>query len=352
MRWYARLMSSVPNFSRHWKIIMSGLSLAVAMFFFAVANFETTLSQGTMRQASDSPNRTISKISSEREESTPTNIEEGQSIRIVFGGDIMLDRHIRTQSEKIGKSEVFSGVSGVLRLADIAVANLEGAITLNASKSVGSSVGESRHFLFTFDPDWATILFENNIRLVNVGNNHILNFGESGLSETRKHLHDAGVKFFGDPIEASFRSFILPIKGKRIGFVNYNQFFRDSESRTLSDIEAVRSQADIVFVYAHWGAEYLPPTSEEKRLAHLFVDRGVDAVIGSHPHIVQDSEVYHGKTIYYSLGNFIFDQYFTPEVKRGLLVEANISSSQNGSISFRQIPVELLPDGRTVISKQ
>lgn len=267
------------------------------------------------------------------------------SLKIFFAGDMMFDRYIRTQSDKIGKEAVFEGLAGELRAADFVVANLEGPITSNFSRSVGSAVGESRHFLFTFDPLWAKTLFDANIRIVNLGNNHILNFGEAGLLETRKFLREAGVKFFGDPLDETLRAYVAEIRGKKIGFVNYNQFYKEGELRALADIDRLRPNVDTLFVYTHWGVEYVLANARQKELAHRFIDRGADAVIGSHPHVVQEKEVYQGKTIYYSLGNFVFDQYFSPEVRRGLFVEAMITP--DNTISFRDIPVALSPDGKT-----
>jgi poly-gamma-glutamate synthesis protein (capsule biosynthesis protein) len=277
------------------------------------------------------------------------NDAEEKSTKILFAGDMMFDRYIRTQSDKNGKEVVFEGVAEELRAVDFTVANLEGPITSNVSKSVGSAVGESRHFLFTFDPAWAKILFDANIRIVNLGNNHILNFGEAGLLETRKFLQEAKVKFFGDPLNESLRVYIAEIRGKKIGFVNYNQFYKEGESRALADIARLRPNVDVLFVYTHWGAEYVPASAKQKELAHRFIDRGADAVIGSHPHVVQEKEIYQGKTIYYSLGNFVFDQYFSPEVRRGLLVEATIAP--DNTFSFRDIPIVLSLDGKTTVKK-
>ncbi|MFZ1735493.1 MAG: CapA family protein, partial [Candidatus Moraniibacteriota bacterium] len=269
------------------------------------------------------------------------------SCTILFAGDIMFDRYIRTQSEKFGKESIFEGVRSKLLAGDGVVANLEGPITSNASKSVGSTLGESKNYIFTFDPLWAKMLFETNIRIVNIGNNHILNFGESGLVETRRFLRDAGVKFFGDPLDEALRAYVADIRGKKVGFVNYNQFFSDAEHRALIDIERLRSSVDVLFIYTHWGVEYAPATSEEKRLAHLFIDRGADAVIGSHPHVVQEHELYRGKAIYYSLGNFVFDQYFSSETTHSLMVEALIAP--DNTISFQEISLKLSLDGKTSI---
>ena len=98
-------------------------------------------------------------------------------------------------------------------------------------------------------------------------------------------------------------------------------------------------------VYTHWGEEYVPATDFEKRLAHNLIDGGAEIVIGSHPHVVQEHEVYNGKHIYYSLGNLIFDQYWEPAVSHGLMLE--IVFDPNGVASIKEIPVELQKDRRT-----
>ena len=292
----------------------------------------------------------ISSPSSEKSVSELNGVAKDQSsCMLIFGGDMMFDRYIRTQSDRVGKEGILATVRAKLLAADMVVANLEGPITSNTSKSVGSAAGEARNYVFTFDPAWAKVLADNNIRLVNIGNNHILNFGASGLIETRQLLRDAGVKFFGDPMEESFRTYVASLCGRSIGFVNFNQFYQDAEHRALADIERLRSTVDVLFIYTHWGTEYTPATTEEKRLAHLFIDRGADAVIGSHPHVVQEHETYRGKTIYYSLGNFVFDQYFNPETTRGLLIEVSLASDDTPS--FQDIPIRLSADGKTSVAQ-
>ena len=84
---------------------------------------------------------------------------------------------------------------------------------------------------------------------------------------------------------------------------------------------------------------------QSRELAHSFVDAGAEIVIGSHPHVVEESEAYKGKHIYYSLGNFIFDQYFSEDVQHGLLLQ--VTFGQGGVLSVREIPIELKHDRRT-----
>lgn len=328
---------------------VAAILLTTSIGIFFGREKKQTLSSGEeVRSVSESD--WLSNFSNEEELSKQNVADasriEHEPVRILFGGDMMFDRYIR---EKAGddRSRVFAGVRSVLRSADVVVANLEGPVTSNPSKSIGSAFGSRENYVFTFDPAWAKTLFEENIRIVNIGNNHILNFGVEGVVETREALRSANVTFFGDPLDKAFGTHVLSVKEMRIGFVNYNQFVEGGEEKALADIARIRPAVDVLFVYTHWGAEYMPATSEEKRLAHAFIDRGANAVIGSHPHVVQEQEVYQGKTIYYSLGNFVFDQYFRPDTKQGLLVRATIYPDR--SISFEETSILMKPDGTTVL---
>jgi len=91
------------------------------------------------------------------------------------------------------------------------------------------------------------------------------------------------------------------------------------------------------------------PSERTKELAHEFIDNGADLVIGSHPHVIQTKEVYKGKAIYYSLGNFIFDQYFSPYTQKGLAVEVELGSQ--GSLDLKEYTVEMKNSGQTVLGR-
>ena len=263
----------------------------------------------------------------------------------------MFDRSIREVAMRRGNDSVFAPeLQTLMRGEDRVVANLEGPITDNPSKSIGSAMGSRENYFFTFDRSWAATLSQDNIGIVSIGNNHILNFGDTGVAETRKYLSASGVDFFGDPIDPGHRSFVATIRGIRIGFINENQFVADGEAKALQDVRALRDQSDVLVAYAHWGTEYMPATDDEKRRAHALVDAGVDVVIGSHPHIVEEKEVYQGKTIYYSLGNFVFDQYWQESTRHGLLVEMTIDL-ETKHLDFRDIPIVLGTDGQTGFGK-
>lgn len=271
-----------------------------------------------------------------------------REVNLLFLGDLMFDRNIRLAAQKNGNDFIFAEITGLLGAGDLVVANLEGPITDNGSVSVGSLPGSANNFIFTFSPDLAPTLFNNNIRLVNLGNNHILNFGQKGLEATKQYLNGAGVGYFGAP--GGERGIIEEIGGVKIGFVNYNQFAgKESLEAAIEEIKKIKSQADIVALYAHWGIEYAAEANAAiKNLGHQFIDAGADLVIGSHPHVIQPAEDYSGKKIYYSLGNFVFDQYFSEAARRGLAVIVKINS-RDKSLKFEEKNIYLQINGQTAI---
>jgi gamma-polyglutamate biosynthesis protein CapA len=272
------------------------------------------------------------------------------SVKILFVGDLMFDRYIRQTAERKGDDFVFAGVQTILAGSDLVVGNLEGPITDNASVSVNSEVGAKNNYIFTFNQAIAGQLWQHNIRLVNLGNNHILNFGQDGLNQTKENLRSNKVDFFGDPTGEK-RLAVFEKNGLKIVLVAFNQFEKEAKSKTLADLEqAKKMKADQIILYTHWGTEFIGQSEAKiKELAHSFIDSGVDLIIGSHPHVVQDKEEYKGKLIYYSLGNFIFDQYFSPQTQQGLAVQVQINS-QDGKISAREIPVTMKTSGQTVLN--
>ena len=286
--------------------------------------------------------------------------KQEETVSILFFGDIMFDRDIRRIGSEKGYSYLFSCIKDILIKADAVVANLEGPITANKSVSLGSKIDTPANFQFTFDPVITDALLLNNIGYVNIGNNHILNFGWEGLDETRAYLSKAGIKYFGNPkIDNATTSSIAHIKlpGRIISLINYNQFPSTSAvspplGGLTAEISSESSKGNFVVIYAHWGEEYVPATPSQIVAAHAFIDAGADIVIGSHPHVVQERELYKGKYIFYSLGNFIFDQWFDDAVTHGLGVRltwlpAYRSGRPGLQVQVEELSLELTRDGRT-----
>lgn len=266
--------------------------------------------------------------------------------RVLFVGDMNFDRYVREVIMEKGEDFVFSCIGDVLKEADWVVGNLEGPITDNLSVSVGTEVGSPPNYTFTFPPATAKLLERYNVKLVNIGNNHINNFGKAGVSSTRKYLEEAGVNYFGglggdEPI------YRAKLGDTKISFVSYNQFGGYSPQKVGDIISKESKSGRLVIVYAHWGEEYGPVTIHQRISAKLFSESGAKAIIGSHPHVISPSEKIGETIVYYSLGNFIFDQYWNPEVRTGLMLELNI---KDGQIEVSERKVVLSQDGKTCLA--
>jgi poly-gamma-glutamate synthesis protein (capsule biosynthesis protein) len=103
------------------------------------------------------------------------------------------------------------------------------------------------------------------------------------------------------------------------------RIFNQEQANEL--IKRAKQEADLVIVNIHWGTEYQHEFGDsQKQIGHEFIDSGADLIIGHHPHVVEGMEIYKGKAIFYSLGNFIFDQYFSSDTQEGLALGAQFDA--------------------------
>ncbi|PIT91051.1 hypothetical protein COU17_02695 [Candidatus Kaiserbacteria bacterium CG10_big_fil_rev_8_21_14_0_10_49_17] len=265
---------------------------------------------------------------------------------VLFVGDIMFDRSVREVAEREGNDFIFSCIANVFNRHDAVVANLEGPITHFSSKSIGSVIGSPENYTFTFPLSLAQTLRRHNVRAVSLGNNHTSNFGREGVEETRAALESAGVAYFGDPFDFYKTSTLLRVHGVSFVLVSFNEF-GGSVKDTLSHIRAWSDTVPVI-VFAHWGNEYEETSAARQReWARQFVDAGADLVVGAHPHVIQESEEYKGVPIYYSLGNFIMDQYWMESVRTGLVL--SVVLTKDGVEKISEQKVELRRDRRTCL---
>ena len=264
---------------------------------------------------------------------------------ILFFGDLMLDRHNRTLMNEKGVGYFTEKIERLFWGQDLNVVNLEGPITKNKSLSLGMPVENPNHFRFTFNPEQAiNFLQANRINLVNIGNNHILNFHNDGLKQTEEFLKKGGINYFGNPTDLEKMFVIKNVNNHQIAFVSYNRFGKFTVADTIKIIREIRDKVDFIIVYTHWGQEYkLVENEKQTAKAHQFIDAGADLIIGSHPHVVQPIEVYKNKAIFYSLGNFVFDQYFSENVKSILGVGI---SQKDDKVNFILIPLYMQNNGQ------
>jgi len=240
--------------------------------------------------------------------------------QILFVGDIMLDRNVEALMKKNGDNYPFEKIKDFLADQDLVVANLEGPI-------VKSPENFGEHALkFAFNAQTSSVLKGNHINLISLANNHILNMGQSGLKETKEYLMQSQINYFGDPLLCT-QDFIYA--KDNLLFLGYNKTFSSScqDADILNGLKEtkLKNPDKFIIVNMHWGSEYKTVNSKAQQdLAHQLIEAGADLIIGHHPHVVQNIELYKNKLIFYSLGNFIFDQYFSKNVQQGLAVGLEI----------------------------
>lgn len=265
-------------------------------------------------------------------EKAPISIEP---VRVLFTGDIMLDRNVALHAGTAGDESLIAQVERMFLEVDATVANLEGTITTNQSVSIQNN----SLLQFTFDPRFAGFLKNIGVTAVSLSNNHTFDFGEDGYESTKKFLAQESILSFGSPHNDDGLSTKILLRGKNLCLVGYEGFVRPDPAPIAAEITRIRPLCDIVVATMHAGEEYVSGyTSQQSESAHAFIDAGADAVIGTHPHVVEPLEVYRGKAIFYSLGNFIFDQNFSFATTHGLAVDMEWDGAET---RYTLIPVTI-----------
>jgi poly-gamma-glutamate synthesis protein (capsule biosynthesis protein) len=201
-------------------------------------------------------------------------------------------------------------------------------------------ITQSGEFAFSVATSALPSLYDYGFSHMSLANNHSYDFGVGGYINTKKELSEVGVEVFGNQLQQASSSIsIVTLHNRlRVALVGVTAVHIEP---TAAEIEALFSRAtmdsDIQIAYVHWGNEYMSIHSvSQERLGKAFVDAGADMVIGHHPHVIQDVGLYKSAPIFYSLGNFIFDQYFSEEVQNGLALKVVIDAD---SIRIELFPV-------------
>lgn len=253
-------------------------------------------------------------------------VKSTRSVNMIAFGDMMLDRYIRTLIQRYGLDHILGRIAGpedrFFNGYDFVFTNLEGPVT-PVRRPTGKSIA------FQFDPQFLEILKANYFNVVSNANNHTYDMGQNGFTDTLKYLGEAGIPHFGDAKGINEFSTYETVKGGwRFGFLglNHSDFKLD-----INDIKAaiadLRTRNDFVVVSIHWGVEYVHvPLDFQRDWAAEMVKSGVDMVIGHHPHVLQGMEFISGRPVFYSLGNFVFDQWFSVETQESVGVGISFNS--------------------------
>lgn len=249
----------------------------------------------------------------------------------------------RQWSGGLSLSDLFAAVRPLLRAPDITFANLEATLA-HSGERAKPGIALRAH------PNAVFALADAGIDVVSMANNHAEDFGPEALCETRARLERAGVAVAGARRSEERRGAeaVLERHGLRTAFLAYNVFY-PFELRVSDDplslavvadeVREVRQNADFVVVSFHWGVEYQrDPTERQRALGRMAIDAGADLVLGHHPHRLQGVEIYSGRPIVYSLGNFLFDQ---PQLQQRDTVIADWQAGEDGSRSLTLIPARI-----------
>jgi gamma-polyglutamate biosynthesis protein CapA len=273
--------------------------------------------------------------------------------RLIFTGDVMLSRGVRR--EILAARDValpFRKMAPMLAASDIAFVNLESPFSDQGLYREGGLV-------FHAAPAMIAGLKLAGIAVASTANNHSRDCASHGVAFTLAWLRAHGIEPVGsgESDAAAHRGIVLVRHGVRFGFLGYtydqnNGNWKDIDPRialadpkiVCRDVSEIRKRADVVIVSMHHGIEYtLKPTAAQVAFAHAAIDAGATLVIGHHPHVVQPSEHYRNGLIFYSLGNFIFDQYQRVETQHGEVVQ--ISFVGRNILATHVMPVKITPTG-------
>jgi len=330
--------------------------LIVCLLFFSVGALIIFIFAQASGKDDDSSQESKAQIENEEfvkfkalQEKLPSKPEE---VSLVAVGDIMLSRDVARKMKKNGLDYPFLKTKDYLKTGDLVFGNLESPIT--AGREINTY-----EMVFRADPGVENTLKEAGFSVLSLANNHMPNFGNQGLGDTFFYLQEAGIEYAGagENKDRAYSPVYLESKGLRLAFLAYNDddvvpssyqadgshpgtAFMDLEKMTQSVKEA-KEKADFVIVSIHSGFEYtVEPNQSQKDFAHVAIDAGAEMVIGHHPHVVQKAEIYNGKYIFYSFGNFIFDQMWSQETKEGLMIKASFNKKGVKKIEFLPILIE------------
>jgi poly-gamma-glutamate synthesis protein (capsule biosynthesis protein) len=237
---------------------------------------------------------------------------------IVFTGDVMLARNVEFLMKKNGFDFPFKRIS----LPNIApnpaiVGNFESAIPTTHITT------QAMEMNFSVDPLFLPALKDAGFTHVSLANNHSFDYREDGFKNAQIQLQSNSLTTFGsgETVDKNSITYINSQQG-RIALIAINASERVPDESSIQNIMAMATQeSDAQIVYIHWGTEYERKHSPaQETLAKYLVKAGADLIIGHHPHVVQDVGQIDNVIVFYSLGNFIFDQYFSKEVQEGLVV--------------------------------
>lgn len=287
----------------------------------------------------------------------PSSSVSKSNVTMFFTGDVMLGRGVDGILES--GQNVFRDVDPLFQNSDAVVVNLEDPLTT-------SSTNFKQAIPLKANPTYTHVLKDNKVVVACLANNHIMDYGDKGLTDTISALQSNGINYTGagENLDQAIKPVYLDIKGRKITILNFmdNTTFTgflpsEMPAATVNSpgyapadwniikksIDESKKNSDITVIVFHYGNEYsIIPNNYQIDLSHKCIDEGADIVIGSHPHVIQEIESYNGKPIFYSLGNFVFDQS-NAATHSSLMVEMDLVGNEAKVVVHPMILVGSIP---------
>jgi Bacterial capsule synthesis protein PGA_cap len=281
---------------------------------------------------------------------------QDSSITLAFAGDV----HFTGRTTRLLRdpASAFGPIARLLRSADLTVVNLETAVT-----SRGRPQPKTYHFRTR--PAAFTALRDAGIDIANMANNHVLDYGRTGLADTITAARRANfpVLGIGRDAAAAWAPYIVTVKGVRIAFIGVSDVAelapswvatgrRSGEAnainlpRTLAAVRAARKMADVVVVIMHWGTEgEACPDANQLALAPKLAAAGASIIVGSHAHMLQGSGWLRHTFVAYGMANFLWwETSFS--VATGVLL---LTLHRHAPLTYRFVPATVSATGQPVV---
>lgn len=295
-------------------VILSLIGLGIVGGLFVYQKYFEEDKKEDSRSEADNNLSTNTTVESVKQEPVHTSL--------LFTGDVLLSEYVLSNYNSKGIDGVVSSpLRDKMVNADFTMVNQEFPFSTRGTKA------PDKQYTFRVDPKYISIFKELGIDAVGIANNHVLDFGKEALEDTFTTLNDAGIPFSGagHNLEEASKLVTFEKGGKKVGVIAASRVIpvvewnvRNSQpgvftaydpADLVSKVQEAKKSCDLVYVMIHWGTEHTDKLEDyQKNIGHQLIDAGAEAVIGAHPHVVQGIERYNDKLIFYSLGNYIFNQ--------------------------------------------
>ncbi len=319
--------------NRLLKIMMILATLLVVSFVFLMTFTVLNSKKITYISVSNKVEKVKTEIIEEPAVLLPTKNVSPQPLVMSFTGDIMLGRHVEYLMDQFGNNYPIEKLpADLFASSTYVIVNFESAMREPHIKTANNTM------VFSTAQDKLGLLSRLRVTHASLANNHALDYGLSGYLNAKRELVDINIAPFGNPAALSTSTVAyLYEKDQTIALVGINAVFVDPLPSEIEKLLAlVNAESDKQVIVIHWGEEYeLNHSARQRALAEVLVENGADLIVGHHPHVTQDIEMIEGVPVLYSLGNFIFDQYFSAEVQRGYIADVTFNAAGSSTIALR-----------------